>query len=99
MTAAVTRVEPGVLQLSGALDYRNGPALREQGRALIASETTDRLILDCSMVTQSSSVGLSLLLAFSRDALAAGKRCEVRGMPTGMREIAGVYDLDAVFPR
>jgi len=47
-------------------------------------------------VTQSSSVGLSLLLAFMRDAKAAGKGCEVRGMPHGMQEIAEVYGLDDI---
>ena len=53
-------------------------------------------MLDCSAVEKSSSVGLSLLLAFIRDGQATGKACEVRGMPEDMREIAEVYDLDEV---
>jgi len=53
-------------------------------------------VLDCSQVEKSSSVGLSLLLAFMRDAKAAGKAVEVRAMPQDMREIAEVYDLDEV---
>ncbi|MHA6163843.1 STAS domain-containing protein [Pseudomonas sichuanensis] len=94
--AVVSMPEPGVLCLAGVLDYRSGPALRQQGKALIAGSGEQRLVLDCSAVVKSSSVGLSLLLAFMRDAQAAGKACEVRGMPADMREIAGVYDLDEV---
>ena len=94
--AGVTMTEPGVLRLAGVLDYRSGPALRKQGKALIAASREQRLVLDCSAVSKSSSVGLSLLLAFMRDAQAAGKAWEVRGMPADMREIAEVYDLDEV---
>lgn len=94
--AGVSMAEPGVLRLVGVLDYRSGPALRKQGRALIAAARETQLVLDCASVEKSSSVGLSLLLAFIRDAQAAGKVCEVRGMPDDMREIAGVYDLDEV---
>lgn len=89
-------VEPGVLGLAGILDYRSGPALRKQGGALIAASKVDALVLDFTAVEQSSSVGLSLLLAFIRDAKAAGKTCEIRGMPHGMREIAEVYGLDDI---
>ncbi|MFB4392543.1 MULTISPECIES: lipid asymmetry maintenance protein MlaB [unclassified Pseudomonas] len=92
----VTMAEPGVLRLAGVLDYRSGPALRKDGKALIAACRETRLVLDCSAVVKSSSVGLSLVLGFMRDAQAAGKACEVRGMPGDMQEIAGVYDLDEV---
>lgn len=88
--------EPGVLSLAGILDYRSGPDLRKQGGALIASSKASDLVLDCTAVEQSSSVGLSLLLAFMRDAKASGKGFEVRGMPHGMREIAEVYGLDEI---
>ncbi|WP_194789049.1 STAS domain-containing protein [Pseudomonas sp. UFMG81] len=94
--AAVSMAEPGVLRLAGVLDYRSGPALRKQGKALIDGSGETQLVLDCSAVAKSSSVGLSLLLGFMRDAQAAGKRCELRGMPEAMREIAEVYDLDEV---
>ena len=68
-------------------------SMRKQGKALIASSSAPSLVLDCSAVELSSSVGLSLLLAFSRDGQAAGKTLSVRGMPHGMREIAEVYGL------
>ncbi|HDS1816571.1 lipid asymmetry maintenance protein MlaB [Pseudomonas putida] len=94
--AGVSMAEPGVLRLAGVLDYRSGPALRKQGKALIDASREPQMVLDCSAVAKSSSVGLSLLLAFMRDAQAAGKACQVRGMPDDMREIAEVYDLDEV---
>lgn len=83
----------GELMLSGVLDYRTGPALRKQGQALIKSARNTELVIDCSGVEKSSSVGLSLLLCFMRDAKAAGKTWSIRGMPEDMREIAQVSEL------
>jgi phospholipid transport system transporter-binding protein len=85
--------ETGELLLSGVLDYRTGPGLREQGQALIKSSKAAALVIDCSAVEKSSSVGLSLLLCFMRDAQAAGKALSIRGMPEDMREIAQVSEL------
>ena len=94
--AAVSMSEPGVLRLSGVLDYTTGAALRSQGKALIAASRESRMVLDCSAVTRSSSVGLALLLSFIRDAEATGKFWELRGLPQEMRGIAEVYDLGEV---
>nr|WP_314483247.1 STAS domain-containing protein [uncultured Pseudomonas sp.] len=94
--ATASMTEPGVLRLAGVLDYRSGPALRKQGQALIKASGDAQLIVDCAAVQHSTSVGLALLLAFMRDAQAAGKRCQVRAMPDDMRDIAQVYDLDEV---
>jgi phospholipid transport system transporter-binding protein len=85
--------EAGELKLSGVLDYRTGPDLRTQGQALIKSSKAAALVVDCSAVEKSSSVGLSLLLCFMRDAEAAGKALSIRGMPEDMREIAQVSEL------
>jgi phospholipid transport system transporter-binding protein len=85
--------EAGELKLSGVLDYRSGPGLREQGQALIKASKAAALVVDCSAVTKSSSIGLSLLLCFMRDAQAAGKSLSIRGMPEDMREIAQVSEL------
>ncbi|MBU6958137.1 STAS domain-containing protein [Pseudomonas sp. CVAP len=91
--SAVSMGEAGELMLSGVLDYRTGPALRKQGRALIKSSTASALVVDCSGVQKSSSVGLSLLLCFMRDAQAAGKALSIRALPDDMREIAQVSEL------
>ncbi|WDH23821.1 STAS domain-containing protein [Pseudomonas chlororaphis] len=91
--SAVRLGEAGELLISGVLDYRSGPGLRKQGQTLIASSTAAALVLDCSAVEKSSSVGLSLLLAFMRDAAAAGKAVSIRALPEDMREIAEVSGL------
>ncbi|MDR6957131.1 phospholipid transport system transporter-binding protein [Pseudomonas brassicacearum] len=91
--SAVRLGEAGELMLSGVLDYRTGPTLRKQGQALIKSAKGAELVIDCSGVEKSSSVGLSLLLCFMRDAKAAGKTWSIQGMPEDMREIAQVSEL------
>ena len=91
--ASVTAAGGGELMLTGVIDYRTGPALREQGAALIKASTAPALTLDCSGVEKSSSVGLALLLAFMRDAQAAGKSVTVRALPEDMQEIAKVSEL------
>ncbi|WP_160109135.1 STAS domain-containing protein [Pseudomonas izuensis] len=91
--SAIMMDDSGELRLSGVLDYRTGPALREQGQALIKASEAPALVVDCSAVTKSSSVGLSLLLCFMRDARATGKALSIRAMPEDMREIAQVSEL------
>lgn len=91
--SAVRMDEAGELRLSGVLDYRTGPELRQQGQALINASKASAVVVDCSAVEKSSSVGLSLLLCFMRDAQAAGKALSIRGMPEDMREIAQVSEL------
>lgn len=91
--SAVRMSESGELLLSGVLDYRSGPDLRKQGQALIKSSTAAALVVDCSAVVKSSSVGLSLLLCFMRDAQTVGKPLSIRAMPEDMREIAQVSEL------
>ncbi|UVM49596.1 STAS domain-containing protein [Pseudomonas sp. B21-015] len=91
--SAIRMSEASELLLSGVLDYRTGPSLRKQGQALIKSSKAAALVVDCSAVEKSSSVGLSLLLCFMRDAQAAGKALSIRAMPEDMREIAQVSEL------
>ncbi|WP_152220687.1 lipid asymmetry maintenance protein MlaB [Pseudomonas sp. SCB32] len=95
---SVTQRADGELVLAGVLDYSTGPALRDQGGCLIAASKANALRLDCSAVERSSSVGLSLLLSFTRDAHKAGKALQIVGMPKDMQEIAGVGGLLEILP-
>ena len=88
----------GELLLSGVLDAVSGPALREQGLALIKASLAPALIVDCAGVEKSSSVGLALLLAFMRDAQALGRTLSIRGLPEDMRQIAEVCQLLELLP-
>ncbi|UFH50179.1 STAS domain-containing protein [Pseudomonas sp. KNUC1026] len=84
------------LALFGELDYRAGKALREQGGKLVNAGSGFVVIADCSGVAKASSVGISLLLAFARDAKACGKTLKVRAMPRDICQIAevcGVLEL------
>jgi phospholipid transport system transporter-binding protein len=90
------RVESGAngeLKLVGVLDYQSGPGLRRAGQDLIRKHKGKRLLIDCSAVDKSSSVGLSLLLAFTRDALAFDREVAIIGLPDDMRDIARVSGL------
>ena len=91
--AAVTLAGDSELRLSGVLDFRTGPRLRSDGQALINKALARELVVDCSAVTKSSSVGLSLLLCYIRDAQALNKPLSIRAMPEDMREIAQVSGL------
>ena len=95
---SITERAEGELALAGVLDYSTGPALREQGGRLIAASKAGALRLDCSAVERSSSVGLSLLLSFTRDAHKAGKSLQIGGLPKDMQEIAKVGGLLEILP-
>ena len=86
----------GELFLSGVLDFRTGPDLRKQGQELIKSSSSPDLVLDCSAVTKSSSVGMSLLLCFMRDAEACEKSIIFRTLPDEMLEIAEFSGLTEI---
>lgn len=96
--ASIREAVPGELHLEGVLDYRSCPALREEGGRLIAAGSAAAWIVDCSAVEKSSSVGLALLLALLRDALALHKDLTLRGLPEDMRQIAEVCNLTELLP-
>lgn len=82
----------------GVLDYLSAPALREQGGKLLKASSAAACVIDCRGVEKSSSVGVSLLLAFMRDASANRKTLSVRNLPNDMREIASVCGLLEILP-
>ena len=98
MTDARIEGEAGELRLFGVLDHRTGPALRETGRALIRKAERTSLHIDCAGVEKSSSVGLSLLLSFMRDAKKQGCDVSISGLPRDMQQIAKVSGLQDVLP-
>jgi len=88
----------GELRIFGVLDYRSAPALRQTGQALIRNGEGATLLIDCSGVEKSSSVGLSLLLSFIRDAKKLGREVSITGLPHDMQQIAKVSGLQDVLP-
>lgn len=89
----------GELCLSGLIDYRNGPALRQAGQALIGQlAAATAVVIDCTAVEKSSSVGIALLLAFMRDAAAQKRTVSITNLPEDMRHIAEVSGLLEILP-
>lgn len=97
-SAAIAEADLGELKLSGVIDFRSGPKLRSDGLRVITASKAKDLTLDCAAVEKSSSVGVSLLLAFMRDAAAAGKTLVIRDLPSDMRQIAEVSGLTEILP-
>lgn len=96
--ASIDELSPGVFQLSGVIDYTSGPQLRKDGGKLLKDCNASTCVIDCAAVDKSSSVGLSLLLAFVRDAQSKGKSILVRNLPKDMQEIAKVSELLDILP-
>jgi len=94
--AAISLGAGGELLLTGVLDYSCGKVLREQGQALVKGSQGSALVLDCTGVVKSSSVGLSLLLCLKRDAIASGKTLSIQGLPQDMQQIAQVCQLTGI---
>ncbi|WP_312290384.1 STAS domain-containing protein [Stutzerimonas nitrititolerans] len=88
----------GELRMLGVLDYRSAPALRRTGQALIREDQGAGLRIDCAGVEKSSSVGLSLLLCFVRDAKNLGRDVSIANLPQDMQQIARVSGLLDVLP-
>ena len=96
--AAIVETAAGELKVTGVIDFRSGPQLRKDGGQLISASKSATVLIDCSAVEKSSSVGVSLLLAYMRDAAAVGKTLSMRGLPADMRQIAEVSGLNGVLP-
>jgi len=91
-------VQSGGLALHGVIDMHVGAELRDAGRRLLAGSRSRDVWVDCAGITQSSSVGLSLLLCLLRDAQATGKTLQIRNLPAEMRQVAEVYELLELLP-
>lgn len=86
------------LALKGELNSQTGPSLRSEGQKLIKAMPLKALVVDLTEVTRSSSVGLSLLLCFMRDAKAYGKQISISALPKEMLQIATVTGVLKLIP-
>lgn len=98
MMEAQVSLANGVLQLVGVIDYRTGLTLRQTGQALIRQQAAEPLVIDCSGVEKSSSVGIALLLSYMRDALAQKRAVRITGLPEDMRHIAEASGVLEILP-
>jgi phospholipid transport system transporter-binding protein len=92
----VIRGEAGRLLLSGPVTLANVAELLEAGRRELA--TGAMATVDLAGVTDLDSSALALLLAWLRDARAAGRSLVFANLPEGLRTIARLYGVEDLLP-
>lgn len=93
----VQAVGQGCYRVEGDLTYATVTTLRSESRNLFATAAGE-LEFDLGGVERADSAGLALLIDWMRSARAAGGSLRFRAMPSQMRAIAEVSDLDEVLP-
>lgn len=92
----VVRQDGDTLAVTGEIDFGSAEAALEQGRAAI--ESTANLTVDLSGVTQSNSAGLAVLIEWLGIARRSGHAVTFTGVPTGLRQLAEVCQVDQLLP-
>ena len=95
--ASVQQVSPGRVALEGCLDRRTVKPLRASFSSLLKTSGS-HIDIDLANVGRSTSVGLSLLLCYAREAKAEGKTLAFLNTPKPLFEMARVSGLDDVLP-
>lgn len=90
------RCEADCLLVQVPMVMANARGLLEAGRGFF--DGSDRVV-DLSGVQQADSSGLAVLLEWLRLNRAAGGQLRLAGVPDGLRALADLYDLDALFER
>jgi phospholipid transport system transporter-binding protein len=67
-------------------------------QAALAAQTGAAVVADASALQVFDSSALAVLLACRRDVLAAGKTFAVQGLPERLRQLAGLYGVEALLP-
>lgn len=83
---------PGTLAVRGALSFDTAAGAFHAIETALVEGSVDRL--DLAGVTHSDSAGLACVLAVVAAASRRGRRLEVTHMPTGMRVLAQVCEVD-----
>lgn len=97
MSAAAFQLErtvPGTLGVRGVLSFETAAAAFAAIEAALADESVARL--DLAGVERSDSAGLACVLAAQAQARRLGRTLAVENMPSGMRVLAQVCEVDAL---
>jgi phospholipid transport system transporter-binding protein len=89
------RLENGRLLLSGPVTLANVGALLEEGRRHLAEGAAT---VDLKEVTELDSSALALLLAWLREAKAAGRAVAFANLPAALKTIARLYGVEDLLP-
>ncbi|MGB4115697.1 MAG: STAS domain-containing protein [Polaromonas sp.] len=82
---------PATLTHDQALETAHGLKAQVAGQAA-------GVVLDASALTQFDSSALAVMLACRRESLNAGKPFSVRGLPTKLGQLAGLYGVAELIP-
>ncbi|MCJ8169956.1 STAS domain-containing protein [Atopomonas sediminilitoris] len=84
-----------VLKLSGVLDHHSVIAVRAEAERLLA-EAGQEVVLDCSAIEKSNSVGLSLLLVLKRAAVKRQQTLRIEQLPEDLQQMAHVSEVSEI---
>jgi phospholipid transport system transporter-binding protein len=85
----------GRWRIRGPVTIQNAAALRTDGLRLLASGDA---VVDLSDITEADSAALSLLLEWSRAAIASGRSIRFEHPNRNLRSLATLYNLRALLP-
>lgn len=86
---------PGGWRVTVPMVIDNAAPLRGAGAALIDGGVA---VVDLTAVGEADSSALAILLDWVRQAEKQGGSLAFRGAPSGVRALAGLYDLDGILP-
>lgn len=86
-----------MLTLPPVLTHNASAAFARSLPQAVQSQSGD-LVADASALQQFDSSALAVLLECRRQAQAAGKAFSVQGAPARLRELAGLYGVQALIP-
>ena len=91
----MTRRDGNRLLLDGAVTVETVPALLAEGAAQLRDGVD---VFDFGAVTQADSAAVALVLAWLREAHAAGRTIRFANFPPPMKNLARLYAVDAFLP-
>lgn len=88
----VTTKAPGVLGVSGLLNFNTAAAATEAIQAALAERSIAQL--DLSGVSHADSAGLSCLVTVMAKAASEGRQLKIVHLPVGLQALAKVSEVD-----
>ncbi|MFT5720708.1 MAG: phospholipid transport system transporter-binding protein [Motiliproteus sp.] len=95
MPAQLVEQQPGVWQVSGAIDFDSVVPLNDVGCEAI-EQAKDGCRFDFSAITSVNTAALALLLSWRRKALLRGTEVEFCHLPAELHAIAELSDLQSL---
>lgn len=84
------------LALPSLLTHDQAAVCAQTLAAGIRAEVSDKVVIDASALARFDSSALAVLLQCRREAVASGKGLSIDGLPAKLRELAGLYGIQAL---